>query len=292
MEIAAIHRLAVLLGFEGLLENAYDANHLAPVDAFLDVASALSIAAVQMGQFAQDIHAQYAEAVPWFVLGSGELTGVSSIMPQKRNPAALEQLRAQSSLMLADMHGVSLISHNTRIGMFDYRMYDPVPCARALQVFKLLRQVMGGLAVNKARALAEVRADYSTTTEIADALMQKADVPFRIGHHFASKLTDYGRGNQLKINDIPYAEAARIYREQTQQALPLSEEEFREVISAEYMVFGRKGIGGPQIDEVNRMLGEARAGVAADAAWLTGAQEHLSRSATALEQLFLALANK
>ena len=22
--------------------------------------------------------------------------------------------------------------------MFDYRMYDPVPCARALQVFKLL----------------------------------------------------------------------------------------------------------------------------------------------------------
>lgn len=52
-------RLATLLGFDGLLENAYDANHLAPVDSALDVASALSIAAVQIGQFAQDLHTQY-----------------------------------------------------------------------------------------------------------------------------------------------------------------------------------------------------------------------------------------
>src|SRR5450759_372394 len=48
-------RLAVLLGFEGLVENAYDANHFAPVDSSLEVASSLSIAAIQLGQFAQDI---------------------------------------------------------------------------------------------------------------------------------------------------------------------------------------------------------------------------------------------
>ena len=33
-------RLAVLLGFEGLVENAYDANHLAPVDSALEVGRA------------------------------------------------------------------------------------------------------------------------------------------------------------------------------------------------------------------------------------------------------------
>ncbi len=283
-------RLAVLLGFDGLLENAYDANHLAPVDSALDVASALSIAAVQIGQFAQDMHTQYADPMPWFLLATGELTGVSSIMPQKRNPAALEQLRAQSSILLGDMHTVFLISHNNRTGMFDYRMYDPVPCARALQVFKLLQQVMAGLVVNKDRALAEVKADYSTTTEIADALMQKADVPFRIGHHFASKLTDYGRSNRLKIDEIPYAEAARIYREQTQTELPLTEAAFREVISAEYMVFGRKGIGGPQLSEVNRMLVEERATVLADSAWLKTITGNLARADGLLENAFNAVA--
>ena len=82
-------RLAKLLGFSGLVENAYDAKHLGPVDSALEVAGAIAIAAVQIGQFAQDIHAQYAAPQPWFMLAAGELTGVSSIMPQKRNPAAL-----------------------------------------------------------------------------------------------------------------------------------------------------------------------------------------------------------
>jgi len=95
-----------------------------------------------------------------------------------------------------------------------------------------------------------VHADYATTTEIADALLQKADVPFRTGHHFASKLTDYGRGKGLKLQEIPFAEVQRIYEEQAKTKLPLSAKEFREVISAETMVFGRKGLGGPQVAEV------------------------------------------
>jgi argininosuccinate lyase len=290
-------RLQTLLGFEGLLENAYDANHLAPVDSALDVAGALAIAAVQIGQFAQDLHTQYADTQPWFLLATGELTGVSSIMPQKRNPAALEQLRAQSSILLGEMHTVFLISHNNRTGMFDYRMYDPVPCARPLQVFKLLQQVAGGLVVNKERALAEVRADYSTTTEIADALMQRADVPFRIGHHFASQLTDYGRGKRLKLGEIPYSEAQRIYRELTQQKLPLDEAAFREIISPEYMVFGRNGIGrngigGPQPAEVHRMLEHERAQAKADRDWLKDRQTHLANALSGLETAFTALASQ
>ena len=251
------HRLAELLGFDGLVENAYDANHLAPIDSALDVANAWAMIAVQTGMFAQDLHTQYAEPTPWFMLGSGELTGTSSIMPQKRNPAALEQLRAQSSILLSEMQTMTFVAHNNRTGMFDYRMYDPVPYARALTVFKLFGSVIDAVVVNKARALEEVNADYSTTTEIADALLQKAEVPFRTGHHFASKLTDYGRGKGLKIHEIPYSEAQRIYEEQAKDKLPLTEAEFREVISAEYMVSGRTGLGGPQPADVRRALTQA-----------------------------------
>jgi argininosuccinate lyase len=248
------NRLAELLGFDGLVENAYDANHLAPIDSALDVANAYAVIALQAGMFAQDIHAQYAEPQPWFMLAEGELTGTSSIMPQKRNPAALEQLRAQSSIVLSEMQTMTWVSHNNRSGMFDYRMYDPVPAGRTLIVLGLFRKVVDAVVVNKARALEEVNADYSTTTEIADALLQKAEVPFRIGHHFASKLTDYGRGKGLKLQEIPFAEAQRIYEEQAKDKLPLTEAEFHEVISAENMVFGRKGLGGPQVKDVRRAI--------------------------------------
>ena len=283
------HRLSELLGFAGLVENAYDANHLAPIDSALEVAAALSSAAIQTGMFAQDIHAQYAEPVPWFMLAAGELTGTSSIMPQKRNPAALEQLRAQSSIVLSEMQTMTFVAHNNRPGMFDYRMYDPVPAGRALQIFKLFKQVVDALVVNKARALEEVHADYSTTTEIADALLQRAEVPFRTGHHFASKLTDFGRGKGLKLQEIPFAEVARIYEEQAKSKLPLSEKEFREVISAEYMVFGRQGLGGPQSAEIRRMLADSDKAKQKDTGFLTEQAKHLASRDQIRDQAFAAL---
>jgi argininosuccinate lyase len=283
-------RLADLLGFDGLVENSYDANHLASVDSSLEVASALEISAIQLGQFAQDIHAQYAAPSPWFMLSEGKLTGVSSIMPQKRNPAALEQLRTQSSIMVGEMQAVFLLAHNNRTGMFDYRSYDPVPSERPLLVYELFQQVLDGLVVDKDRALAEVNADYSTTTEIADALLRKGDVPFRIGHHYASRLTNYGRAQSLKLHDIPYAEAARIYKEDTKQEFPLNEADFKETISAEHMVYGSRGIGGPQLAEVTRMLADERARMNLDLEWLKAQKDYLTAVEASLDKTVAALA--
>lgn len=283
-------RLAALLGFDGLVENAYDANHLASTDSSLDVASALHVAAIQLGQFAQDLHAHYAAPQPWLMLSEGKLTGISSLMPQKRNPAALEQLRTQSSLMAGEMQTVFLLSHNNRPGMFDHRSYDPVPSGRPVQVFQLFAQVLDGLVVDKDRALAEVNADYSTTSGIADALLKTADVPFRIGHHFASDLTSYGRSRGLKLKEIPYAEAARIYEAEARHNFPLSEAEFKETVSAEHMVFGNKGIGGPQLAEVTRMLADGRGRIGSDQDWLTSRKDRLAVAVSDLDAAVAALA--
>ena len=84
----------------------------------------------------------------------------------------------------------------------------------------------------------------------------------------------------------------RIYHEQTQQPLPLTETAFLEVISAEYMVFGRKGVGGPQLSEVNRMLSEESLNTAADRLWLKNSSDHLARADAALSQAFAALTGK
>lgn len=283
-------RLAELLGFNGLVENSYDANHVSSSDSGLELASVLEITAIQMGQFAQDVHTQYTSSSPWVLLTEGKLTGVSSIMPQKRNPAALEQLRTQSTLMVGEMQALFLLSHNNRTGMFDSRSYDPVPTERPLQVYQLFQQVLDGLVIDKDRALAEVNADYSTVTEIADMLLRTANVPFRVGHHYASKLVDYGRSKGLKLSEITYAAAARVFREDTQQDLPLTEAQFREAISAEHMVYGRKGVGGPQLSEVERMLAEDRAKLTSDKSWLNSQKDRLAAAESSLDKAVAALA--
>ncbi len=283
-------RLASLLGFDGLVENSYDANHIASTDSSLEVASALQLSAIQLGQFAQDLHAQYAAPSPWLMLSEGKLTGVSSIMPQKRNPAALEQLRTQCSIMAGEMQTVLLLSHNNRPGMFDSRSYDPVPSTRPLQVFQLFQQVLDGLVVDSDRALAEVNADYATTSGIADALLRKADVPFRIGHHYASTLTNYGRSRRLQLNEIPFAMAARIYQAEAKQSFPLDEVEFRATISAEHMVFDSKGIGGPQLAEVTRMLADGHSKTKSDLDWLASRKDHLAAAGSSLNKAVAVLA--
>lgn len=66
----------------------------------------------------------------------------------------------------------------------------------------------------------------------------------------------------------------------------MEEVEFREVISPERMVFGRRGIGGPQPEEVERMLTDERAAIAADTAWLEPCRDRLARAEAALDQAF------
>lgn len=114
-------QLAVLLGFDGVVENAYDANHVSSAETNAELASAVAISALAIGHFVQDLHTQYHQPVPWFTLKEGPLTGISSIMPQKRNPSALERLRTLSSMVVGDAQTVFFIEHNTTTGMSDYR---------------------------------------------------------------------------------------------------------------------------------------------------------------------------
>jgi argininosuccinate lyase len=192
--------------------------------------------------------------------------------------------------MVGDMQTVFLLAHNTRTGMFDYRSYDPVPSERPLQVYQLFEQILDGFVINKDRAMAEVNADYAMTTGIADALLKKAEVPFRVGHHFASRLTDYGRGLGVKLREIPYSEVVRIYKADAKQDFPLSEAEFRETIDAEHMVYGMKGAGGPQIAEVDRMLADEQGKVNSDSNWLKARNGHLVAAETSLNKFVAALA--
>src|SRR5262249_46455410 len=61
-------RLAVLLGFDGVVENSLDANQVSGMDAQTELASVLAISALHVGQFVQDIHIQYHDPVPWITL--------------------------------------------------------------------------------------------------------------------------------------------------------------------------------------------------------------------------------
>ena len=284
-------RLAELLGFDGLVENSYDANHVSSVDSKTELASVLAISAIGVGQFSEDVQVQYHDPAPWLLLDRS-LTGISSIMPQKRNPIALERLREVASTVLGDSQTVFLTAHNTSTGMIDYRGAGQIleTAAKARRMYALYADVVNGLEVDPARSLAEVDADYATMTEVADTLLRHAAIPFRVGHHYASELTEYGRAHGKRPKELTAEELLHVYEETYGEPLPVEVDRIREALDPERMVAGRQGLGGPQPSETRRMLRDGRGRLDAGRRWLDGARDALREAGAALEAAFDALA--
>lgn len=292
-------RLAVLLGFDGLVVNSYDATQLSTMDVSAELAAATSIAALAVGGLVNDIHTQYHQTRPWLLIQEGANTHTSSIMPQKRNPTILNNLRLTASTVVGDAQTYFIQSHNVTPGMPDYKREQVQRVLEGgITMFDQLASLLGSLAINKARAAEEVAAEYSTTTELADVLQREVDVPFRIGHHFASELVTIGRARSAPPAAITMADVAQAWdstRAKYPEAparFPLAEKRFRESLSPEGMLAAAKGTGGPQPASVKKMLDAARQKQAADVAWLTQQRKKLDDATKALNAAFLAIANQ
>jgi argininosuccinate lyase len=284
-------RLAELLGFDGLVVDSFDANQVSPADTMVEFASVMANAALTIGRFVQDVHIQYHEPVPWLTL-EPSLTHPSSIMPQKRNPGPLETLRINCTMVAGDAQTVWMLAHNASSGMNDLKEGSRVlrTAEEAQAMYKTFGIVIGGLVVDPKRALAEVDADYSTMTEVADTLLRYADVPFRIGHHYASEITTYGREHGKRPKDLSDAEFISIYEKATgEPRLPVHPQRIREALNAPDVVRNRKGMGGTQPEEVNRMLAEQRRVLTANSEWLKSRRAKLAAAQAKLEDAFVAL---
>lgn len=280
-------RLAELLGFDALIENSYDANLVSSADSKIEFANALATSAIPVGQFTENLATQYHNPVPWIVLAESQ-TSTSSIMPQKRNPLPLAHLRTLATEVIGGAHAVTLNAHNTNSGMNDYRPGGPAlnVAETARRLYATYVNVITHLVVNRERALLEIDNDYSTMTEVADTLLRVADVPFRKGYYYASALTTYGRTNGKRPRDLTDEELLSIYEEVNHTELPVDVALIKQAMDPAAIVRNRKGLGGPQPAEVERMLLGHLQSLEDEAEWLRGARQRLAVASATLEQAF------
>ena len=102
-----------LLGFSGPTGNTY--GSIATVDYLLQNVTATAVLLAGLGRFAQDMLLWCTAEFAYMRLGDGFVQG-SSIMPQKRNPVALEHARAIGSRALGEAMAVLVAVHNTPFG--------------------------------------------------------------------------------------------------------------------------------------------------------------------------------
>lgn len=282
-----------LAGLTGLVENGYDAVMVSTVDTKVEFASALSIAALNVGRLMQQFLIQYGDSRPGITLADGAV-GHSSIMPQKRNPSDGERIRVLCSSIVADAHGVAVMAHNTPGGEHkDVRFELLERVERVSREAKLmlakLKTFVGTWRVHPERTRELVAGDYSVMTELADTLLREGNVPFRIGHSVASALSTYGRKHGKRPLDLTYEEFRAVYREVAKSEPPITNEQFRHAMTPEEFIRGRKGIGGPEPQEMRRQLAAQRGRLADLDSWLAARRSAIGGAAANLEREFARL---
>ena len=276
-------KMAAYLGFASLAYNAYDANQIFTIEYAPEAGFVATEIALHVGSFIEDIMQQYAQPRPWILLQEGgENTYVSSAMPQKRNPGLLNSTRVDASTIIGQAMGCIVRSHNVPPGMGDGRSNEmSVMLKTTAKMLNNFNKILKAMVVSKERALEELNLDWTASQEVADELMRKYKLPFRVGHHFASEMVGYAKTKNILPLQFPYAEAKRIYKEamtgHTGPAeFPMSEAEFKATLDPVAIVKARATKGGPQPVEMTYMLEEAKKTFADQQKWIKDSYATLS----------------
>lgn len=260
------------LGFDEPLRNAFDCTCQAPVDFPVELAQIMASVALHVGSFICDVMVQYAQPRPWILLAEGgDNTYVSSAMPQKRNPGLLNNCRADASSVVGELGCVMLRAHNLVPGMVDGKSValNTRMMETAVAMLEKFLKVLSGLRINAERALEELNSDWTASQEIADRLMKDHGLPFRIGHHMASRMVSVARSENILPLDFPYERMQALYREEIEEEypqgpkdLPMSEADFRDALDPRKIVANRRTKGSAAPSEVDAMIRETREAVA------------------------------
>ncbi len=290
-------RMADYLGFAAIVDNAYDAAQISSSEYPVEVGAIVTGIGLHVGHFIQDVMAQYGQTRPWILLQvRGMNTRVSSAMPQKQNPILLTETRRDVSSALALAMGPIMRAHNIMPGMQDPKeeSANTEMVHSAVQFLKQFDRILNSLVVSPERALEELNSDWTASQELADVLMSKYKLPFRVGHHFSSEVVTYAKANNIKPLEFPYAEARKIYRDAVKEyspnaELPMSEQEFRSTLNPVAIVQNRRTVGGPQMPEMKRMLALAKQQLADQQQWIGARSSAIDGALTKLDRDFARL---
>jgi argininosuccinate lyase len=257
-------RVADYLGFQGLVENSYDA--VCAADHMLEAASTVLVMASNLSRFVYDLMLFASNEFGVLKLGDG-LVQISSIMPQKRNPVALEHLRAVLSRLMGRSTALFPLAHNVPFGDINDVGDDLQPMVEEViqesyRALDLLNDVLGNVTFDVAVLERRTRDGFATVTEVADTLVREAGLPFRQAHHVVTEFVTALRaeGKTLPAATLADLDAAAV--KTIGRPSGLTDEAYRQATDPRVFVERRAIIGGPAPREVRRAIKEAHAAIA------------------------------
>ena len=263
-----------LLGFSAPTGNTY--GSIAAVDYLLENVSATAVAMAGFGRFVQDLLLWSMAEFGYLHLADGFVQG-SSIMPQKRNPVAIEHARCIASKALGQAAAIMVGVHNTPFGDVVDLEDDLQPLVLSMfrdaaRAVKLVASALETAEFDVKRLEARAGEGGITMTELADTLVREKGLPFGGAHAIACRVAAARSADPEIGLSHALAEASR-----TLAGTPIEYPEARlaEILSARHFVEVRTTPGGPAPSETVKALVESGDRLADDQHWAADARDAL-----------------
>ncbi len=272
---------STLLGFSGPTVNTY--GSIATVDYLLESASAAAVLLAGLGRFVQDLLLWSTAEFHYVRFGDGFVQS-SSIMPQKRNPVAMEHARAIGSKALGQAQAIFTSVHNTPFGDIVDTEDDLQPLVfsmfrDATRAVRIVAAAMVTAEFDAAKLEARAGEGWTTLTELADTLARDHNLPFRTAHSIAARLM----AARERHPDRPLGELlAEASAALAGGPLEYSDPALATILSPRHFVNVRRTLGGPAPEETARAAQASSRQLEADEEWRRRAAAALAQAARTL----------
>lgn len=193
------------LGFESVSPNSIDA--ISDRDFAVEYLFAAAMLGVNLSRHAEGLILYSGPEYGFVELDEGYTSG-SSLMPQKRNPGALELTRAKAGRLVGHLTGLLTTLKGLPSAYDNDLQEDKPPVFDAhdtlLEVLPVLTGLIGTLQLHPSRMAAAITPDM-LSTDLADYLVGKG-LPFREAHAVAGKVVRVADEKQVALDQVPLEE--------------------------------------------------------------------------------------
>lgn len=276
------HRVAVLLGFDAPMRNSY--GSIASVDYFTELVGAAAALLVNVGKYAQEFLLMAMMEFGVIRLPDGYVQA-SSIMPQKRNPVAMEHVRAIASKGLGQLLGVLTSVHNTPFGDINDVEDDLQPLIYsgiddATRAVSLLAHALEAAEFETDVLERRAGENFISVTELADTLVRREAISFKVAHAIVADCVQAAQSADGNVTHDALQAAAKRH---VGRSFGMSADELARTLTAENFVAVRSVYGGPAQEETQAARKEQEERAESGAAWLRLRREALAAAREELQ---------
>jgi argininosuccinate lyase len=281
-----------LLGFDDVLEHCLDA--VASRDYVLEIMAALALLTTTITRIATDFYHWQADEFGMLELADA-ISGTSSIMPQKKNPHPLEQARARApqvyGALIASLTATksTIFSNNQETGQGAVLQFE-MAVEEATTAMRLMTMIAENVEAFPELMESRATRDFSTVTDLADLIVRKYGVSFREAHGIVGGTVMHAVRAGLSATDITIAMLNAEAKVIIGQELDFDAEEVRAVLQPRASVTDKVTQGGPNPDEVRRMIASGRERLDQERARLNARRKQLSDADALLDETTAQLA--